>query len=690
MPRTHTLENTRNIGIVAHIDAGKTTTTERILYYTGLTHKLGEVHEGSAIMDWMEQEQNRGITITSAATTCEWSGTRVNIIDTPGHVDFTAEVERSLRVLDGAVFLLDAKEGVEPQTEAVWRQADRYHVPRIVFVNKMDTIGADFDRSVTMIKERLGGNPVPVQVPIGNEQDFDGIISLVHMKAFYNIGTDGAVTEQRDIPDGYVEQAKRARNALIEALADYDDTIMEAYLEGATLSADTLLTAIRTQTIDDFIVPVLCGAAYRNKGVQLLLDAVVDFLPSPLDVPNIQGHTPDGEPTTRTASEDAPFAALVFKITTDPFVGKLSYFRVYSGKLKVGGAILNTGKKKKERMTRILQMHANHRQEIEEVYTGDIAAGIGLKFSTTGDTLCDMNAPILLESMHFPEPVISIAVEPKTPGDHDKMVEALDKLAEEDPTFKTYTHPDTGQTIISGMGELHLDIILDRMIKEHHVQANAGKPQVTYKETITKPVEVDYTLSKQMGGNGLYGRVKMRMKPNPRGTGRTLDTTVSASTLPKDLIEACEQGFEQSLQSGIIGGYEVVDVHIEFYDATFEEDSSSDVAMRTAASHAVTEGLKKANAVLLEPIFNVEVHVPEESVGDVVDDLNMRKGTLTDIEMIKSGRIVRATVALSQLFGYATDLRSRTQGRGQYSMIFDHFGQVPKEVLRRFVGPASR
>ncbi|MBI9011798.1 MAG: elongation factor G [Clostridiales bacterium] len=686
MTRTHTLHNTRNIGIVAHIDAGKTTTTERILFYTGLTYKIGEVHTGSAVMDWMEQEQDRGITITSAVTTCEWKDTKINIIDTPGHVDFTVEVERSLRILDGAIILLDAKGGVEPQTEAVWRQADRYNVPRIVFINKMDIIGADFNRSVNMISERLGTTPVPIQIPIGSESEFEGVISLIDMTAIYNTGDNGETVEIRDIPAEYKDQAMTHRSHLLESIAIYNDELMIKYLEGQKISKDLVQSTLRAATLSGNIVPVLCGAAYKNKGIQMLLDSVVDLLPSPIDVPMIKGHTPKGEEATRAAGDDQPFSALIFKIMTDPFVGKLSYFRVYSGTLKVGDYVLNATKGKKEKLSRILQMHANTRKELSIVYTSDIVAAIGMKFSTTGDTLCDETAPIILESMEFPLPVISVAVEPKTPGDLEKMVIALDKIAEEDPTFKAFSHPETGQMIISGMGELHLEIILDRMIHEHKVKANVGKPQVTYRETISVPADVEYELSKELGTQGVYGYVKIRVSPNPRGTGHSFTSTVNTRVFPEIYIKACEEGIMQTLQSGIIAGYEVVDVHVELLDASYHEEYSSEIAFKTTASMALIEALKNGKSIMLEPIFKIEVTVPESYVGDVIGDIATRHGALDGMEMVADQKIVRATVPLSNLFGYATDLRSKTQGRGYYSMIFDHFDQVPQSVLKHFTG----
>ncbi|MCK8061496.1 MULTISPECIES: elongation factor G [unclassified Fusibacter] len=673
MPRTQPLSTTRNIGIMAHIDAGKTTSTERILFYTGLTHKMGEVHNGSAVMDWMEQEQERGITITSAATSCHWKENKINIIDTPGHVDFTVEVERCLRILDGAIFLLDAKEGVEAQTEAVWRQADHYGVPRLVFINKMDVIGANFKRSVATIKDRLNGVPVPIQLPIGTEKEFKGIISLMDMKAYYNTGDTGEVVDVREIPAEFSDLASEMRKHLIETVADFNEELLIEYLEGNEISQDLLTSTIRFATLSGSITPVLCGAAYRNKGIQMLLDAVIDYLPSPLDRPVIVGHTLKGEETIRKASDLEPFSSLVFKVMTDSYVGRLTYLRVYSGTLKSGGTALNTTKDKRERIGKLLQMHANHRQEISEIATGDIVAVVGLKHSTTGDTLCSVNAPILLETMKFPVPVISVAVESKTPAEQIKMQNALERLSEEDPTFTTFTHPDTGQTIISGMGELHLQVILERLKKEFSVPVNSGRQQVAYKETILNPVNVDYTLSKQSGGQSMYGHVKLKVHPNARGAGHTIDLKVDDRKFPKAYLQACEQGISESLQSGILGGYEVVDLHVELYDVDYQTDHSSDIAFKTAASMAVSKALREGHSVLLEPIFTVEVHVPESYVGDVIDDLNTRHGSITDIQLIPSGRVVRATVALSNLFGYATALRSKTQGRGQYTMLFDRF-----------------
>ncbi len=685
MIRTHSLKDVRNIGIMAHIDAGKTTTTERILYYTGLIHKMGEVHDGSAVMDWMAQEQERGITITSAVTTCYWKDTRINIIDTPGHVDFTVEVERSLRILDGALFLLDAKEGVEAQTEAVWRQAERYRVPRLVFINKMDVVGADFYRAVSMIKDRLSSVPVPIQMPIGSEKEFEGVISLVDMMAYYNTGKTGETVEQREIPDDYLEQASNLRKHMIEMIADYNEGLMMSYLEGDDISSDLLVETLRSATLAGHIVPVLCGASYRNKGIQLLIDAIVALLPSPLDRPAILGCTPEGDEAIRKATDHESFSALIFKITTDPYVGRLTYFRVYSGTIKIGSAVLNATKDKKERISKILQMHANTRQELTDAFAGDIVAVVGLKQSTTGDTLCNVHAPIILETMDFPVPVISVAVESKTPTDFDKMLLALERLSDEDPTFVVLTHPETGQTLISGMGELHLEIILDRLASEFKVNVNSGKPQVAYRETIECQADVDYTFSKQNGTQNMYAYVGLKVSPNPRGSGHTFDIKPPSRKFPKSYIEACKEGIIQSLKSGIIAGYEVVDLHVELTEGSFHEEHSSEVAFRTAASLALTEALKKGCSILLEPIFTVEVHVPENSVGDVIGDLNARHGSITDIEITPFGRLVRATVPLSNLFSYATDLRSKTQGRGHYSMIFSCFDKVTEKVLERLV-----
>ncbi|WP_240840859.1 elongation factor G [Acidaminobacter sp. JC074] len=683
MKRTHQLKDIRNIGIVAHIDAGKTTTTERILYYTGLTYKIGEVHDGSAVMDWMEQEQERGITITSAVTTCEWQNKRINIIDTPGHVDFTVEVERSLRILDGAVVILDAKGGVEPQTEAVWHQADHYHVPRIVFINKMDLVGADFKRSIKMIVDRLKANPVAIQIPMGHESDFEGVISLIDMKAIYNIGENGEELEITEIPEAYKKEALDYRQKLLETIAETDDDIMMAYLEGESIKSKDLLNALRNATLRNEIVPVLCGAAYKNKGVQMLLDAVNDFLPSPIDVKDIVGHTPTGQETSRKASDDSPFSALVFKIMTDPYVGKLSYMRVYSGTLEAGKQTYNASKDKKEKIGKMLLMHSNKREELGKIHTSDIIAAVGLKFSTTGDTLCDKSHPIILESMDFPIPVISVAVEPKTPGDLDKMTSSLNKLSEEDPTFKFDKHPETGQLLISGMGELHLEIILDRMINEYGVNANVGKPQVSYRETITTETITEHELSRQVGTQGIYGYVKLKVSPNERGSGHSFTNNLTTDC-PKVYFEACKEAAMASLKSGVIAGYEVVDVHVELLDIKFDDDSS-EVGFKSTTAFALLEALKTGHSILLEPIFKVEIVVPEEYVGDVIGDIASRNGSLDGMELVSGKNLLRATIPLSNMFGYATDLRSKTQGRGYYSMIFDHFSQVPQSVLDKFI-----
>ncbi len=685
MARAFSLEKTRNIGIMAHIDAGKTTTTERILFYTGITHKIGETHEGSATMDWMEQEQERGITITSAATTCQWNDTRINIIDTPGHVDFTVEVERSLRVLDGSCAVFCAKGGVEPQSETVWRQANKYGVPRMAFVNKMDITGADFLRVVGMMKDRLKTNAVPIQLPIGAEDSFEGVISLIEMKAIYNTGEMGVNTERKEIPEEYMEQAEEYRSAMIEAIVETDEELMMAYLEGEEPTEEQLMKALRKATIANEIVPVLCGSAYKNKGVQLLLDAIVAFMPAPTDIPAIAGVNTEGEEDSRVASDDIPFSALAFKIMTDPYVGKLAFFRVYSGTLDSGSYVYNSTKDKKERVGRIMQMHAAKREEIPTVYSGDIAAAVGLKYTTTGDTLCDQNNQIILESMEFPDPVIEVAIEPKSRAGQDKMGIALAKLAEEDPTFKTYTNEETGQTIIAGMGELHLEIIVDRLLREFKVEANIGAPQVSYKETITKEVEVDHKYSKQSGGKGQYGHVKIKMRPNEPGTGYTFENTVVGGAIPKEYIEPCNQGFQQSMQNGILAGYEVVDVHINLYDGSYHEVDSSEMAFKLAASMAFKEAMRKGNPVLLEPVFKVEVVVPEEYVGDVVGDINSRRGQLEGMDVVAGAQVIRAYVPLANMFGYATDLRSKSQGRGNYTMIFDHFEPLPKNLAEKIM-----
>ena len=684
MPRKFPLERTRNIGIMAHIDAGKTTTTERILFYTGRTHKLGETHEGAATMDWMEQEQERGITITSAATTAQWKDTRINIIDTPGHVDFTVEVERSLRVLDGAVTVLCAKGGVEPQSETVWRQAEKYGVPRMIFVNKMDIMGADFFRVVGMVKDRLKANAVPVQLPIGAEDSFVGIIDLVEMKAEIYKDELGKEFDITDIPADMADLAEEWREKLVESVAETDEELMMKFLEGEELTVEEIKTAIRKETIAGRMVPMLCGSAYRNKGVQMMLDAVVDYMPSPLDIPPIKGVVPGTEEEEeRHADDNGPFSALAFKIMADPFVGKLAFFRVYSGTLKSGSYVYNSTKGKKERIVRILQMHANKREEIQEVYSGDIAAAVGLKDTTTGDTLCDEKHEIILESMDFPEPVIEIAIEPKTKAGQEKMGIALAKLAEEDPTFKTYTNEDTGQTIIAGMGELHLEIIVDRLLREFKVEANVGKPQVSYKETITANADVDHKYAKQSGGRGQYGHVKIRIYPRDPGAGFEFKNSIVGGAIPKEYIPKIEEGIREAMETGPLAGYQVVDVGVELYDGSYHEVDSSEMAFKIAASMAFREAVKKAKPVLLEPIFKVEVTVPEEYMGDVIGDISSRRGRIEGTEMNLGAVAVRGMVPLSEMFGYATDLRSKTQGRGVYVMQMDHFEKLPDNLLEK-------
>ena len=684
MPRSFPLEKTRNIGIMAHIDAGKTTTTERILFYTGKTHKLGETHEGAATMDWMEQEQERGITITSAATTAQWKNHRINIIDTPGHVDFTVEVERSLRVLDGAVTVLCAKGGVEPQSETVWRQAEKYGVPRMIFVNKMDIMGADFFRVVNMVKDRLKANAVPVQLPIGAEDSFVGIIDLVVMKAEIYKDALGKQYEITDIPAEMADLAKEWREKLIESVAETDEELMMKFLEGEELSVEEIKSTIRKETIAGRMVPMLCGSAYRNKGVQMLLDAVVDYMPSPLDIPPIKGINPETEKEEeRHADDKGPFAALAFKIMADPFVGKLAFFRVYSGTLTSGSYVYNSTKGKKERIGRILQMHANKREEIQEVYSGDIAAAVGLKDTTTGDTLCDEKHEIILESMDFPDPVIEIAIEPKTKAGQEKMGIALAKLAEEDPTFKTYTNEETGQTIIAGMGELHLEIIVDRLLREFKVEANVGKPQVSYKETFTATAEVDHKYAKQSGGRGQYGHVKIRVYPREPGAGFEFKNSIVGGAIPKKYIPKIEEGIREAMQNGPIAGYQVVDVGVELYDGSYHEVDSSEMAFKIAASMAFREAAKKAKPVLLEPIFKVEVTVPEEYMGDVIGDISSRRGRIEGSDINMGAVSVRGYVPLSEMFGYATDLRSKTQGRGVYVMQMDHFEKLPDNLLEK-------
>ena len=698
MPRKVSLENTRNIGIMAHIDAGKTTTTERILYYTGVNYKIGETHDGTATMDWMAQEQERGITITSAATTCYWTGskqqfpqTRINIIDTPGHVDFTVEVERSLRVLDGSVTVMCAKGGVEPQSETVWRQADHYRVPRMIYVNKMDIMGADFYNVLNMIHDRLKCNAVPIQLPIGKEDTFKGIIDLVEMDAdiYYDeLGKDMRVEE---IPADMMELAQEYRTKLVDACADIDDEIMELALEEKPIPEDMLRRALRKGTIENLLVPVTCGTSYRNKGVQKLLDAIVDFMPSPLDIPAIQGVNPETEEEDeRPADDNAPFSALAFKIMTDPFVGRLSFVRVYSGKLTTGSTVLNSTKNQKERIGRILQMHANHREDIEEIYSGDIAAVIGLKNSTTGDTLCDEKHPIILESMEFPEPVIRVAIEPKTKAGQEKMGIALAKLAEEDPTFKTYTDEETGQTIIAGMGELHLEIIVDRLLREYKVEANVGAPQVAYKETIRKAVDQDTKYARQSGGKGQYGHVKIHVEPNESGKGYEFINNIVGGAIPKEYIPAVDAGIQGAMQAGVLAGYPVEDVKVTLYDGSYHEVDSSEMAFKIAGSMAFKEACRKASPVLLEPIMKVDVIVPEDYMGDVMGDLNARRGQIQGMEARPGAQAISALVPLSEMFGYATDLRSRTQGRGQYSMEPHSYVEIPKNIAEKIIAERGR
>ena len=686
--RKFSLEKTRNIGIMAHIDAGKTTTTERILFYTGRVHKVGEVHEGGATMDWMEQEQERGITITSAATTCEWLDHRINIIDTPGHVDFTVEVERSLRVLDGSVTVFCSKGGVQPQSEAVWRQADKYKVPRMAYVNKMDTTGADFLGCVAQMKDRLNANAVPVVLPIGAESEFRGIINLIKMRAFIFKDDLGKDVEETDVPADMLDQANEYRAAMIEAAAEQEDSLMEKYLETETLSEEEIIKGLRLGTIANNIIPVTCGSSYKNKGVQQLLDFVISFMPSPLDIEDIKGVKENGEEVTRQTSDSEPFAALAFKIATDPFVGKLCFFRVYSGTLNSGSTVLNANKDKKERVGRILQMHSNHREDIDKVYAGDIAAAVGLKDVTTGDTICDIQNPVILESMEFPEPVISIAIEPKDKVAQEKMGIALSKLAEEDPTFKTFTNQETGQTIIAGMGELHLDIIVDRMKREFKVECNVGKPQVAYKETIKNNVKVEGKFVRQSGGRGQYGHVWIEMEPLEPGTGIQFESKIVGGVVPKEYIKPVEEGIREASESGILAGYPVIDFKATLVDGTYHDVDSSEMAFKIAGSMAFKEGCRKAQAVILEPIMKVEVTVPEEYMGDVIGDVNSRRGRMEGMEARGGMQIVRAFIPLSEMFGYATDLRSKTQGRGTYAMEPSHYEEVPKSVLESIV--ASR
>ena len=684
MPRSFKLENTRNIGIMAHIDAGKTTTTERILFYTGKTHKIGETHDGASVMDWMDEEKERGITITSAATTATWKGNRINIIDTPGHVDFTVEVERSLRVLDGAVTVLCAKGGVEPQSETVWRQAEKYGVPRMIFVNKMDIMGANFYHVVDMVIDRLKANAVPVQLPIGKEETFAGIIDLITMKAEIYKDDLGKEILEEDIPEDMAELAEEWRRKMLEAVAETDEALMEKYLETDTLDVDEIKKAIRKATIAGEMIPMMCGSAYKNKGVQLMLDGIIDYMPSPLDIPAIKGVKPDSEEEVESPTDDkAPFAALAFKIMADPFVGKLAFFRVYSGTLDSGSYCYNATKGKKERIGRILQMHANKREEIDKVYAGDIAAAVGLKDTTTGDTLCDERNPIILESMEFPDPVIEIAIEPKTKAGQEKMGVALSKLAEEDPTFKTYTNSDTGQTIIAGMGELHLEIIVDRLLREFKVEANVGKPQVSYKETLTAPADVDYKYAKQSGGRGQYGHVKIRVTPREAGSGYEFKNSIVGGAIPKEYISKIDEGIQEAMQTGVLAGYQVVDVGVELYDGSYHEVDSSEMAFKIAASMAFKEASRKGSPVLLEPIFKVEVTVPEEYMGDIIGDISSRRGRIEGNDIFNGTANIRGFVPLSEMFGYATDLRSKTQGRGVYVMQMDHFEQMPSNLAEK-------
>ncbi len=698
MPRKVTLENTRNIGIMAHIDAGKTTTTERILYYTGVNYKIGETHDGTATMDWMAQEQERGITITSAATTCYWTGsknqfpqTRLNIIDTPGHVDFTVEVERSLRVLDGSVTVMCAKGGVEPQSETVWRQADTYRVPRMIYVNKMDIMGADFYNVLNMIHDRLKCNAVPIQLPIGSEDTFKGIIDLVEMDADIYYDEMGKDMRVEEIPADMMELAQEYRTKLIDACADLNDEIMELALEEQPIPEDLIRKTIRQATIDNLMVPVTCGTSYRNKGVQKLLDAIVDYMPSPLDIPAIKGVNPETEEEDeRPADDNAPFSALAFKIMTDPYVGRLSFFRVYSGKLATGSSVLNSTKNQKERLGRILQMHANHREDIEEVFSGDIAAAVGLKNTTTGDTLCDEKAPIILESMEFPDPVIRVAIEPKTKAGQEKMGLALVKLAEEDPTFRTWTDEETGQTIIAGMGELHLEIIVDRLLREFKVEANVGAPQVAYRETIRKEANQDTKYARQSGGKGQYGHVKIKIEPNEAGKGYEFVNAVVGGAIPKEYIPAIDNGIQGAMKSGVLAGYPVVDVKVTLWDGSYHEVDSSEMAFSIAGSMAFKEAMRKADPIITEPIMKVAVVVPDEYLGDVIGDLNSRRGQIQGMEAMAGTQRVNAFVPLAQMFGYATDLRSKTQGRGQYVMEPSHYEPVPKNIAEQIIAGRTK
>jgi len=700
MGREYSLQNTRNIGIMAHIDAGKTTTTERILFYTGKNRKLGETHDGSATMDWMVQEQERGITITSAATTCFWEPqvgpykgikNRINIIDTPGHVDFTVEVQRSLRVLDGSVTVMCAKGGVEPQSETVWRQADDYGVPRMIYVNKMDIMGADFYNVVNMVHDRLKANGVPVQLPIGSEDTFKGIIDLMNMKAEVYYDEMGTNYGEEEIPADMLDKAQEYRDKMIEAIVETDEELMDKYLEGEEITVEELKKALRKATINNQIVPMLCGTSYRNKGVQLLLDAIIEYMPSPVDVPAIKGVNPDTEEEeTRPSSDDEPFASLAFKIATDPFVGKICFFRVYSGSINAGSYVLNASKGHKERLGRILQMHANHREDIETVYSGDIAAAVGLKNTTTGDTLCDEKAPVILESMEFPEPVISVAIEPKTKAGQEKMGIALQKLAEEDPTFRTYTDEETGQTIIAGMGELHLEIIVDRLLREFKVEANVGAPQVSYKESITKTVETECKYARQSGGKGQYGHVVMTMEPLEPGSGYEFVNKIVGGAIPKEYIPSVDAGIQGAMQAGVLAGYNVVDVRCTLTYGSYHEVDSSEMAFKIAASMAFKDGMRKANPVLLEPIMKVDVVVPDEYMGDVMGDINSRRGQIQGMEARNGVQAIAAFVPLSEMFGYATDMRSNTQGRGQYTMQPSHFEPIPKSIMDKIIAERAK
>ncbi|MDD3172819.1 MAG: elongation factor G [Herbinix sp.] len=702
--REYPLERTRNIGIMAHIDAGKTTLTERILYYTGVNYKIGDTHEGTATMDWMEQEQERGITITSAATTCHWTQEfehnkipgalehRINIIDTPGHVDFTVEVERSLRVLDSAVGVFCAKGGVEPQSETVWRQADKYNVPRMAFVNKMDISGADFYNVVSMIKSRLGKNPVPIQLPIGKEDFFKGIIDLFEMKAYYYIDDKGEQIEIKEIPDDMKEEAEIYRTAMIESICETDDVLIEKFLEGEEPTTEELKAALRRATIRTEIIPVCCGSAYKNKGVQKLLDAVIEFLPAPTDIPDIKGVDEDGNDVIRKSSDEEPFAALAFKIMADPFVGKLAFFRVYSGTINSGSYVLNSTKGKKERIGRILQMHANKREDLDKVYSGDIAAAVGFKSTTTGDTICDEKHPVILESMVFPEPVIHIAIEPKTKAGQDKMGESLAKLAEEDPTFRAYTDEETGQTIIAGMGELHLEIIVDRLLREYKVEANVGAPQVAYKESFTKTVEVDSKYAKQSGGRGQYGHCKVRFEPMDANADKVYEfvNAITGGAIPKEYIPAVDAGIQEATKAGVLGGYQVLGIKATCYDGSYHEVDSSEMAFKIAGSMAFKDAMHKGGAVLLEPIMRVEVTVPEDYMGDVIGDISSRRGRIEGTEDINGIKLIRGFVPLSEMFGYSTTLRSKTQGRGAYSMFFASYEQVPKNVQEKVLSTKGK